>query len=141
MQISSIYADRTDLSTFEKWKFTFEERVEQNAYVRSFYRRCSFLPWWVKDILEITWFLSGLPPLIIAKIIELLAQAILDGRSGESHSESVGLVLFLVILFTITYFHWAGWILILMTLQFIGGLWFSAVMYDYGEELRHEVHN
>lgn len=135
MKISPTYAHRNDLSLFKKWRFTFEEKVEQNKTVRAIYRSYFFFPAWVKKIFEFFLFPIMIIPLFSMVVIEELLKKMV----GEELGEHLCLPVFVIAIYVLTYFHFSGWILNAMTTILLFVLWITYLMEDYEEELEREL--
>jgi len=133
MGISPTYANRNDLSTFEKFQFTLEERISRNAALRAAYRWFDSLPDTVMGTLVAVWIATGIIPLVLAALCEAAVQKII-GDSGEG--EGIGLLLYVALLGLLVFLHPLAWVLVTMTFFFVAGLWFAVIMDDYKRELR-----
>lgn len=134
MKISPTYAHRNDLSPFKKWRFTLEEKVEQNKTVRAIYRSYFFSPSWAKEICRSSLLLFVIVPLFSMVLIEELLKKIV----GKELGEHLCLPVFLIAIYVLTYFHFSGWILNAMMTVLLFVLWLTCLMEDYEEELERE---
>ncbi len=139
MQLSAKYANRGDLSTFLKWKFHIEDRIQANPRVRALYRRYFLLPKWAHDALLFVWLLMSMLPLMLGGLCDEAVQWVVGpDEDGARRGDGIGLTLFVLALLTIVHFVPFGWIFALMTAQLIIVFWLLMVMDDYDQELRRE---
>ncbi len=131
MRISPAYANRTDLSTGWKWRFTIEEKIEQSRIARAAYRILYVGP--LEVPFGILTILSGFWLYTVASGIES-AFDFFDPYGD--YDGPAPLIVFVVILLGVAFFVPYGWIPLAMTLWFIVAILFAGVMDDYDRELR-----
>lgn len=134
MKISPIYANRNDLSAFQKWRLTIEEKIEQDKTVRVVYRFYFFSPAWVKKISELFLF-----PLLVPVFSIMFIGGALKKMLGEEFGEDLCLPVYFIALYVLTYYHFSGWILINLTINLALVLWFTCLMEDYKKELKEKL--
>ena len=137
MQISQTFANRSDLSRFDKLRFTVEERVEDNQRVRALYRRYFFAPGWISGSIDTFCILSVIVPFMLAALCEEVVKKIIG---DDNHDGPAGLVLYLLGVLVLAWFHPMGLALAGLTLWAVLVLWFCfSVMDDYSQELQREA--
>lgn len=141
MKISPTYANRADLTRFDKWKFTLEERIEQSPRVRRFYRWCFFLPEWVKFLFFFVLLIASIIPLFLAFMVEGLIWKMF-GRNFEDVKNGgvLGTTLLVPFFGAIFWIHpLAGTLLVLDTFALSVAIWFfGGVMEKYHIQLLTE---
>lgn len=136
MRISATYAGRSDLTQWEKARFTIEERIETSASVRKWYRHYFFLPKWIKGTIDFALVLSTAAPFIIAACCYWLGQKV---AGDEETGERFGTVAYFLFTLVLSWFHWTGMLLVGLTAMTIFLLWFFCnVMYEYDRKIRKE---
>ncbi len=130
--ISPTYANRTDLSTALKVRFSVEERVEHSARARAFYRWYSRNDAWV----DVPIFVTGLLPLVLAAACDSFVKWLLGDTDWV---ETLGLLVFITCLIALSYtVPFVGLGLTAGMTLFVLWLWFVHIMDDYGRELKRE---
>jgi hypothetical protein len=135
VQISPKYADRDDLSTFLKWKFTFQSCVEEHPRVRSLYRSYALSRW--RPWLDALWLGLSLIPLGLVGVLETIVTFFIPDEYDEIQ-ERVALILYCALVALAIYLHPIGWLLVFMSVQSIAVMWLWHIMADYDFELERE---
>ena len=137
MRISKSFANRSDLSRFDKFRFTVEERVAENARIRALYRKYFFSPCWVSGSIDAFCIFSVMVPFALAALCgEVVKKIIGDDR----YEGAAGLVIYLLGVLAFAWFHPLGLVLTGLTLWATLVLWFCfGVMDEYGQELWREA--
>jgi hypothetical protein len=130
MVISPTYTNRTDLSRWDKIRYSFEEKVENALWARQVCRLYLQLPKCLQGTLEMAAFLI---PVIVLGIFDHTAKFLIC--DDEPSSSILGGLLCATVLGAITYFTPLGWIMIGWMAIFFVGFWFSEIMRDHRKSL------
>jgi hypothetical protein len=133
------YAARSDLSTFDKARFSLDDRVEHDEAARALYRALyRNLPAWLSLPFVVAAIFSALPAFCVAMVVGVAGEGLEDWLDIELHP-SVGLIAALLVLggFYAAAIHenpWC-WLLVPACIISLAAFWFGLLMNDYDYEL------
>ena len=133
MKVSPTYADREDLSWFEKQRFTLEEVVCRNETARAFYRY--FYGDWKKTANRRGWLEASAGACFYLFVFTFVPFEWVSERFSDDEDSPLILVPWALCLLAFFIFVPFGWIVLFPFLYGLGWVEFMNCMENYDEEL------